>query len=110
MILLTGGAFRGDDQRTFHVFVAVTAILRAEDRDTPGAEATKSMVTCSPPRGTFLFTLNFLISTPCTPSAGCHDEADALAFGDFDARRFERETLRHDSTFARLALSERASL
>ncbi len=63
--------------------------------NSPAADATNSIV-ASPPRGTFLLTLNFLISMPCTPSAGRDDEAHALAVGDFDARRLEGESLRHD--------------
>ena len=64
--------------------------------NSPAAEATNSMVTGSPPRGTFLLTLNFLISMPWTPSAGRDHEAHPLALGDFDACRLEREALRDD--------------
>ena len=74
--------------------------------NSPAAEATNSIVTGSPPRGTFLFDLEFLDLDAVHAVTGLDDEPDALAFGDFDAGRFEGESLRHDFDRSWFALSE----
>ena len=76
--------------------------------NSPAAEATKSMVTGSPPRGTFLLDLEFLDLDAVHAVGGRDDQPDALALGDFDARRLERESL-HSTSIAWLVLTARVS-
>ena len=64
--------------------------------NSPAAAATNSIVTGSPPRGTFLVDLEFLDLDAVHAVAGGDHELDALALGDFDAGRFKGESLRHD--------------
>ena len=62
----------------------------------PGAGATKSMVTCSPPRGTFLSDFE-LLDLDAVHAVGRFDhETNPLALGDFDTRGLKGKTFRHD--------------
>ena len=68
--------------------------------NSPASLAVNSMMTGVVPRGISFLTLNFLISTPCTPSAETTRRRDTLADGDLDARGFERKAARDDIDLA----------
>ena len=74
--------------------------------NSPAADATKSMVTGVPPRGTVFSTRNFLMPTPCTPSADVTTRRMCSPSVDLDAGRLEGESPGHHLDHSWVALSE----
>ena len=100
------GALGSDDQHTFHVFVAVTAILGAENWKFPGRGCNEFDRHWIAATGHLLADLELLDLDAVHAVTRLDDETDALAFGDLDARRFECESLRHDFDRPWLTLRE----
>src|SRR6186713_2920092 len=90
------GALGSDHQHTFHVFVAVAAILGAEDWEFPGRGGNEFDRHWIAATGHLLIDLELLDLDAVHAVARLDHETDALAFGDLDARRLECESLRHD--------------
>ena len=88
---LRPGLLGVDDQRPLHVFVAVAAVLGAENLESPrrrGHEIDRHRLVAARDE---LVDLEFLDLEAVHAVTGLDDEPHALAFGDLDARRLERE-------------------
>src|ERR671912_876249 len=106
MILLTRGALRSDDQRAFHFFVVAATVFRADDRIFARRRRDEVDGNLLAAARHFLVHLDLLDLEAVDAVVRGDKEADALAFGDFDARGLKGETFRHDGNFAWLAMAD----